>query len=161
VGLTALVVVLAVVVAILLRRVSRLSLRLDGLTRGSDEGSLEGVLEAHLGRVHDVIRDLEQVEARTAILERDIQASLGRVGLVRYNPFQDTGGNQSFALAILDAHGDGFVISSLHSRSSTRVYAKAVGGGRAEATLSDEETEALGRALARSPAGPTSGERRS
>ena len=67
---------------------------------------------------------------------------------MRFNPFEDTGGNQSFALAILDAQGSGIVVSSLHSRTGTRVYGKAITGGRAEAALSDEEAEALRLALA-------------
>ena len=71
-----------------------------------------------------------------------------KVGLVRYNPFEETGGNQSFALAMLDADGDGWVLSSLHARSGTRVYAKAVSAGRSDVALSDEETAALRQALA-------------
>jgi hypothetical protein len=70
------------------------------------------------------------------------------VGLVRFNPFDDTGGNQSFAVAVLDANGDGFVLSSLHARGGTRVFAKSLAGGRAEATLSSEEAEAVQLALA-------------
>jgi hypothetical protein len=74
------------------------------------------------------------------------------VGLVRFNPFEDTGGNQSFALALLDGRGDGFVVSSLHARAGTRVYAKAVTDGRSDGALSEEESDALRRALAtRSP----------
>ena len=65
------------------------------------------------------------------------------MGLVRYNPFEETGGNQSFALALLDADEDGFIISSLHARAGTRVYAKALTGGRSEGALSEEEAEAL------------------
>ncbi|HKG56390.1 MAG TPA: DUF4446 family protein, partial [Candidatus Limnocylindrales bacterium] len=72
------------------------------------------------------------------------------IGLVRFNPFEDTGGNQSFAVALLDAHGDGFVLSSLHGRGGTRVYAKALTNGRSESTLSGEESEALRLALAAS-----------
>jgi len=135
-----LLLVLAVVEA---RRIGRLGARLSALTRGSDERSLEAILEAHLTRVHDVVRDVDAVEARTAILERDLKLAFSRVGLVRFNPFEDTGGNQSFALALLDVHGDGFVMSSLHARNMTRVYAKAVAGGKAEAALSDEEAQAL------------------
>jgi hypothetical protein len=71
-----------------------------------------------------------------------------RVGLVRYNPFEDTGGNQSFALAMLDADGNGWVLSSLHARTGTRVYAKAVRGGRSDAPLSEEETAAIRQASA-------------
>jgi len=143
------VLALLVAVALLWTRVGRLGRRLDALTRGSDEGSLEAVLGQHLDRVRRVARDLDDVSGRTATLERDVRRSLGRVGLVRYNPFDDTGGNQSFALAILDASGDGFVVNSLHARAGTRVYAKSVSQGRSESALSDEEAEALRQALAR------------
>jgi len=125
------------------RRIGRLSARIAALTRGSDARSLEAILEAHLTRVHEVVRDLDGVEARTAVLERDLKLAFSRVGLVRFNPFEDTGGNQSFALALLDVHGDGFVVSSLHARTMTRVYAKAIAGGKSETALSDEEAQAL------------------
>ena len=82
------------------------------------------------------------------MLERDLKLSFSRIGLVRFNPFEDTGGNQSFALALLDDHGDGFIASSLHTRNLTRVYAKGVAGGRSEAALSAEEAEALRMAMA-------------
>lgn len=80
-------------------------------------------------------------------MEQDLKSALGRVGFVRYNPFEDTGGNQSFALAILDSGGSGFVVSSLHARGGTRVYAKAIAAGRSDTALSAEETEAVRRAL--------------
>jgi uncharacterized protein DUF4446 len=145
------VLVLLVLVLLVWRRAGRLGSRLAALTRGSDERSLEAILEAHLTRVHQVIRDLDEVETRTAVLERDLRRAFARIGLVRYNPFEDTGGNQSFALALLDAHGDGFIVSSLHARNQTRVYAKGVKGGRADSGVSNEEAEALRLAMA-SPA---------
>lgn len=132
----------------LLRRVGSLSRRLESITRGSDEQSLEAVLGAHLERVRKVVRDVDGVAVRTTALEREVKGSLGRVGMVRYNPFEETGGNQSFALAVVDGNGDGFVVSSLHARQGTRVYGKAVTAGKAESALSDEETAALGQALA-------------
>ena len=107
------------------------------------------MLGRSLERVQQAVKDVDVVAARTAVLERDLLASLGRVGLVRFNPFEDTGGNQSFALAMLDGRGDGFVVSSLHARAGTRVYAKAIAAGASEAALSDEEAEALRLALAK------------
>ena len=71
------------------------------------------------------------------VLEAAGRRAIQRVGLVRFNPFEDTGGNQSFALALTDATGNGFVVSSLHSRTGTRVYAKAITGGRSDGALSD------------------------
>jgi hypothetical protein len=95
-----------------------------------------------------VSRELDELAARMAILEGAQRKAFQRVGLVRYNPFEETGGNQSFALALLDAAGDGWVLSSLHARSGTRVYAKAIAAGKADAALSEEETAAITRAMA-------------
>jgi hypothetical protein len=141
--LTVLLIVLAIVVYILLRRTTELHDRLVGLTNGHDGRNLEAILEANLQSVGEVSRSLDGLTARTSALESGGRLAFSRVGLVRFNPFDDTGGNQSFALALLDAREDGFVISSLHSRSATRFYAKAVVGGRPEAALSDEEAEAV------------------
>jgi len=148
VGLCVVVLILLIAVFALARRTRRLDARLAGLTRGSEGRSLEAVLDAHLDKVFAVARELDEVVARQAVLEATQRRAFQRVGLVRYNPFEETGGNQSFALALLDAAGDGWVLSSLHARSGTRVYAKVIKGGRAEAGLSEEETAALGQAMA-------------
>jgi hypothetical protein len=147
-GLIAIVFVLVVAAVSLARRTRRLDARLQGITRGTEGRSLEAVLDAHLEKVFAVSRELDEVAARTAILEGAQRRAFQRVGLVRYNPFEETGGNQSFALALLDANGDGWVLSSLHARSGTRVYAKAIRAGRAEAGLSAEETDAIRQATA-------------
>ncbi len=70
-------------------------------------------------------------------------AAISRIGLIRFDAFEDAGGAQSFALALVDDDGDGIVISSLHSRPTTRVYVKAIRRGVADAPLSDEEARAL------------------
>ena len=147
-GLAATALVLAVAAIALARRTRRLDARLMGITRGTEGRSLEAILDAHLEKVFAVSRQLDDVAARTAILEDAQRHAFQRVGLVRYNPFEETGGNQSFALALLDADGDGWVLSSLHARSGTRVYAKAIKAGRAEAGLSAEETDAIKQATA-------------
>ena len=133
---------------ILARRTRRLDARLRGITRGAEGRSLEAILDAHLEKVFEISRSLEDVAARTAILEAAQRRAFQRVGLVRYNPFEETGGNQSFALALLDAAGDGWVLSSLHARAGTRVYAKAIKPGRADAGFSAEETAAIDQATA-------------
>ena len=140
-------ILLLIVVLILVRRVRSMEARLRGLTRG-DDGDLEDVLGAHLDRVHTLGREVERLVARTARLESAAPRAFQRVGLVRFNPFEDTGGNQSFALALLDAAGNGWVLSSLHARSGTRVYAKAIHEGRGDGALSEEETAAIKQATA-------------
>ena len=150
-------IVLALAVAILLllllvilvaRRVGRVGGRLTGITRGEEGHSLEDVLGAHLEKVHGLAREVDRLTAKTRALEAAGARAFQRVGLVRYNPFEETGGNQSFALALLDAEGNGWVLSSLHARSGTRVYAKAIQGGRSDAALSEEETAAIRQASA-------------
>jgi hypothetical protein len=96
-----------------------------------------GALEAAAPQAVNV--DVDRVNRLASQLENAIQ----RVGVVRYNPFEDTGSNQSFVLAMLDAHGDGFVLSSLHSRQSTRMFLKPVTAGKAEGAISDEEGQAI------------------
>jgi hypothetical protein len=142
------IVLLLLLVILVARRVGRVGGRLTGITRGEEGQSLEDVLGAHLEKVHVLAREVDRLTARTAALEAAGVRAFQRVGLVRYNPFEDTGGNQSFALAMLDADGNGWVLSSLHARTGTRVYAKAVRGGRSDAPLSEEETAAIRQASA-------------
>ena len=148
VGLCAVVILLLVAVFVLARRTRKTDARLKALTRGEDGKSLEAVLDAHLDKVYAVARELDELAARAAVLEGTQRRAFQRVGLVRYNPFEETGGNQSFALALLDGAGDGWVLSSLHARTGTRVYAKGIKSGRADAALSEEETAAIQQAMA-------------
>jgi hypothetical protein len=153
-GLGLALLILLVVALVQARRIGRLRRQLDGLTRGNDGADLGAVLDAHLDKVYAVARELDELSARSAVMEARGRRSIQRLGLVRFNPFEDTGGNQSFAIALLDAFGSGFILSSLHSRTGTRVYAKAVSEGRSDGALSAEETEALRVAL-ESPPPPT------
>jgi uncharacterized protein DUF4446 len=139
---------LLLVVILVARRVGRVDARLRGLTRGDDGVDLEGVLGAHLDKVYTLGREVERLGARTGALETSGLRAFQRVGVVRFNPFEDTGGNQSFALALLDADGNGWVLSSLHARSGTRVYAKSIQGGRPEGAVSEEESAAIRQATA-------------
>jgi hypothetical protein len=146
--------VLVVIVVMQSMMISGLRRRVDQLTGGQGEGTLEDVLIQHLESVHAMGQDLDELIARTAILESSARRHYARQGLVRFNPFPDTGGNQSFALALLDESNDGVIISSLHSRTGTRIYAKAVVAGKTDTNLSTEEAQAIDDAMSRRPAVP-------
>jgi hypothetical protein len=66
--------------------------------------------------------------------------------MVRYNAFDDTGGDQSFALALLNTQGDGAIVNGLFHRNECRVYAKPVKAWQSSYSLSDEEQEAIRKA---------------
>ena len=125
------------------RRVTSLETRLLRLTRGRQSGNLEDILQAHLDAVAGVIDDVDELLERSAVLEARSERAFQRIGFVRFNPFEDTGSNQSFVLALLDGRDDGVVISSLHTRAATRLYAKTLSGGRSEGALSAEESRAV------------------
>ena len=90
--------------------------------------------------------NFKKLSIRIAELEDESQLLLNQVGLVRFNPFSNTGGNMSFSLALLNANGDGAVITSLHSREGIRFYAKEVKNYESEQILTDEEKEAVEKA---------------
>jgi len=80
-------------------------------------------------------------------VDTDIAQSVSRVAVVRFDAFEQLGGRLSFAAALLDDHGDGIVISSIHGRSETRVYAKGIRAGQSDHPITPEERQAIGRAL--------------
>jgi hypothetical protein len=71
------------------------------------------------------------------------KANIQKVGLVKFNPFNETGGDHSFSLALLDGHKNGIIITSLHTRERTRLYVKDVSSGKSKIELSIEEQKAL------------------
>ncbi len=81
-----------------------------------------------------------------AALRADVAQALRHVAVVRYDAFGDMGGRLSFSAAVIDDHGDGLVISSIHARGESRTYAKGIVGGDSDATLTPEEQQALAAA---------------
>ncbi len=122
----------------------RFSHVLFGDTKKED---LKDILQEHIGRVGVVQARLNDLEKTLTRFDQKSLRFISKVGIVRFNPFDDTGGDQSFALALLDENDDGVVISSLHGRHRTRMYAKPVrAGGSTDYEFSNEEKEAIRRA---------------
>lgn len=142
-GLALLAVIAAVGLGVL---VLKLKKRLDEFFAGSEARDLESML-AELGKRardnEDAFKDLRNDVARIDVMAEN---AVQKVGILRYNPFGDVGSDQSFAIALLDHHDNGMVISSLYSREGTRMYAKAIVKGESKGHLSDEEKEAIRRA---------------
>lgn len=122
----------------------RLSSHYNKLTKGVSEKSMREVLE-RLIKDNDVEKkDIEILKSYCDKIEKEGKIHIQKVGLVRFNPFKDTGGDQSFILSLVNANDTGVIISGLYSRSGTRWYAKKVSGGKGvEHELSDEEKAAL------------------
>lgn len=84
---------------------------------------------------------------RISALEKSAKTNIRKIGFFRFNPFRDTGGDQSFSLALLDHEDNGVILSGLYARENTRVYAKAIRSGKAKQPLSTEEERVLKEAL--------------
>jgi hypothetical protein len=146
----ALVVVAALLlvwVALLQRSEARLRSRLRRVLTGGQTTSLDQILDQQVQRLDALSGRLDALNKLHHELEAITQRTIQKVGVIRYNPFSDAGGDQSFAIALLDAEGNGLVVSSLHSRTETRVFAKPVRAGRSTYSLSDEEQQAVKKAL--------------
>lgn len=111
-------------------------------------GDVQGQLDGQDARLSELTLGFEEIRGRLPGMDDVDRRSIQHVGVVRFNPFGDTGGQQSFVLALLDGAANGVVISSLHSRQQTRIFLKSISGGTSESNLSAEETEALRRATA-------------
>ncbi len=128
---------------LLLARQQRLVRQYSELTTGTSGGNLETVLNDHIAQVRDTTRRVEDVDQLAQRLEKAAYFSLQHLGVVRFNPFHDTGGDQSFAIALVDGHGNGVVLSSLHARDATRIYAKPLNRWESTYSLTDEEKQAI------------------
>ena len=100
-------------------------------------------LDAHLAEMGSA---LGRAEGRVSELEGLSRTDISRVGFVRYDAFDDSGAELSYALALLNRGGDGVVISSIYSRADTRTFGKAVQGFKPVVNASDEEVRAIERA---------------
>lgn len=119
---------------------------------GNQEGeSLERTLSQHLTRVEEVDERLDELTGAYKELAAVASLASQKISIVRFNPFGDTGGDQSFVLAVLDSHNSGYVLTSIHGRQGTRVYVKPIDYGKSKYTLSKEEKQALDQAAARVP----------
>jgi hypothetical protein len=144
-GVVALVLALLALggVVFLLARQQRLLGQYQQLMTGTSGGNLEALLNDHVGTVHDTARRVEQVEEMARCLEKSGYYSFQHLGVVRFNAFHDTGSDQSFAIALVDGHGNGVVLSSLHARDVTRVYAKPLQKWESTYQLTEEEKKAI------------------
>lgn len=145
--------VVVVLLAVWLFRVHvrsrRTQSRIDGVLTDLSDGNTALKLTEYLTVVRSTAGTVRQVKEESDRLARIVPSTVQHVGLVRFSPFHDTGGDQSFALALLDGRGDGVVLTALHSRTDSRLYAKPIASGSSAYSLTPEEREAMDQAFGR------------
>ncbi len=127
-------------------RVRRLRGRFERVFSGQEDGSPEAGLARVTARFSQMSARTERLAVRTERIDRTLQHAVQGMGVVRYSAYEDTGGDQSFSLALVDGEGDGVVVSALYARDVTRVYAKPIERWASSRSLTGEEEQALMRA---------------
>ena len=117
---------------------------LEKLGNGKD---IEEDLETYMYRVEKVEKQNNEIANYVKTLDEDLTRCIQKVGMVRYNAFKDTGSDLSFTLALLDEHNDGVVLNGIYSREMSNIYAKPVKNGTSTYTMSDEEKQAVQKAM--------------
>jgi len=127
-------------------KVSKMQKRYRAMMHGMDHANLEEILFAHVEELRKALIQVKSLKEDCKRVDITTSHCLQKMNLVRYNAFENTGSDLSFALAMLDSHNDGVVVSSLFGRNESRVYAKPIVNGQSTYFLTEEEQQALKKA---------------
>lgn len=152
VAVVALVLLLMLWVMRVQSRTRRLESYIDSVLQGVSGESTAQALVEYLRTVRSTAAALDHMRREHDQVVALMPGVVRHVGLIRFSPFHDTGGDQSFTLALLDGKRDGIVLTGLHSRSDSRLYAKPIESGSSTYALIPEEREAIQRAVSGMPA---------
>jgi len=134
-----------VVISIILYKIAN---HYKQLTKNAKGENLQNILEDIVRKQDFLIEQVGKGATRLDNLEDQEKNNFQKMSIIRFNPFKDTGGNQSFALAFLTRKGDGVILSNLYARTGSRWYIKSIKSGKSqEVELSKEEEEAIKNAL--------------
>ncbi|MCE9628572.1 MAG: DUF4446 family protein [Candidatus Vogelbacteria bacterium] len=140
---------LLVLILILLAWIVYLEIRLGRLFRGKKATNFEGII-ADIGQaIDELFSQTNQGTKRLDNIEQRLRRTLSKFHTVRFNPFKDHGGNQSFATCLMDDSGDGVVVSSIYTRDKVSVYAKPLTHQQSTYELTEEERQSIAEAAKR------------
>ena len=132
-----LVVIMAVVMLIMLGimikqawTLSYMKKRYRKMMSGATGDNLERLLMGHIDEVRHVVEENKRLDTENRRIDELLQKAVTRVGIVRFRAFEDMGSDLSYAVALLDAHDNGVVMSSIFGREDSRSYAKPIVGGK-------------------------------
>ena len=138
----------AVVLAVRVRRLRAAQTVVLGATGREDLVTHASALQAAFDALHERVEEVAaRMEDRVSGAEGRLDGAVAHLALVRYDAYGELSGRQSSSLALLDAHGDGVVLSCITHRDTARLYTKQVRGGKGEYELSPEEDEAITTAM--------------
>lgn len=147
IGMLVVMLISLVIAVIALVKYSKLSKKYKKFMGGNDAKALESHIMNLISLNEENSDKIEENKEEIKELYRRQKCNYQKIGMIKYDAFQEMGGNLSFALTLLDENNDGFIINSVHNIQSSYCYAKEVKDGKCSINLSEEETIALERAL--------------
>ncbi len=148
IGMAVLLLLVYVVAIILLVKLSNMKKKYKKMMTGIESADLEKMLLEHIAKVKQIESQNRDIEIDNEAIHAILQTTIQRVGIVRFAAFEDVGGDLSYAVALLDQTNTGIILSSIFSRSSSTTYMKPIDKGNSSYKLSQEEQEALNKAMA-------------
>ncbi len=147
-ALAGIIALLLVLVIVLFVRLSSLRSLYEKMMRGEESGqSMEKMLLGHIEETRRVAEENAKLREENARIDALLKTAITRVGVVRFSAFQDMGSDLSYAVALLDAHNNGVVFSSIFAREDSRSYVKPIENGKSTYTMTKEEEQALKNAI--------------
>ncbi len=138
--------ILIFVIAILIVWVVKTEIRIKKIFAGKRGNELESVMASLLQDMEKLHKSNNQTDLNIKTIEQKLKTSIRGLETIRFNPFKDSGSNQSFAIALINEEGDGVILSSLYSRERISIFAKPIKKHSSEYELTQEEREALNKA---------------
>ena len=150
IGMAAVILILLIVIIVLIcsmKRINKLQSRLDKFLIGKNGKSLEKEIMSLFEDNKFLKSSTEKNKKDIRTLFKNMESAYQKMGLVKYDAFQQMGGQLSFCLALLDENNNGFIINSVHSTEGCYSYAKEIRNGECNVELGHEEAEALAIAM--------------
>ena len=147
---TSMAVILVIMLGIMINQAMKLSYmkkRYRKMMTGVDGANLERLLMGHIDEVKRVVEENQRIDAENHRMDELLQTAITRVGVVRFRAFEDMGSDLSYAVALLDSHNNGVVLSSIFGREDSRSYVKPIEAGQSTYTMTEEESQALREAM--------------
>lgn len=147
IALTVLLIIVFIMIITLLCKLNNLTKRYEDFMGGRDGRTMEEVIKGKLDEIEDIkLKSFKNGKDIAELFEK-MEKTVCKVGLVKYDAFNEMGGKLSFALVLLNEHNTGLSMNSMHGPEGSYVYVKEIINGQSYIALGDEEQKALDIAL--------------
>jgi hypothetical protein len=147
VGLSAVMIIFLIMLFVLWSKLNKLRKKYTLMMNGSSNLNVEEALIELQGKAGGLNGKTEEIQLQISAIVQQMKSMKSNVGVHRYNAFAESGSDLSFSIAFMDENRDGVVLTGIHNREETYVYAKPLAQGESTYTLSPEEKEAIHRCL--------------